>query len=185
MQFSDWDPLVDALKRRADFLQRDLRRGEPSALRRMRVLAELRALPASDVVERVQRRHCLAVLARELGLSGWSHLTALRDDPCSASFGTLLYPARCGGHWNVWCATYDEAARIHTDHGGFLLCYRRQLFLADRHFVTDLGVDPDDADWTRIGRDWAEPRDPRARHRLLRAVIEAGVRTANASAAPP
>ena len=58
------------------------------------------------------------------------------------------------------------------------LAYRRDRFVAGRAFVEDLGLDPDDPDWRRIGHDWVRPRDPAARARLywrrLRVTTAAG-----------
>ncbi len=38
----------------------------------------------------------------------------------------------------------------------------------------DLGVDPDDPDWERIGYDWLRPLDEAARGRLERTLIARG-----------
>lgn len=169
------DSPIEELRRRARLLQRRVRAGDPPALRRIRAIRELRPLSDEAIADAVRRRHCLAVLARELGLSGWSHLSMLWSSPDTSDFGTLLYPSRCGGHWNIWCASFDEARDIRAQHGGYLLPYRHQLFIVDRHFIADLGLDPDDADWERIARDWARPMDAGARHRLLRALLRTRV----------
>ncbi len=166
--------LIDHLKASARVLQRQVSRGEPEALSRLGLQ------PQSTEAERsaVQRRHCLAVIAKELGFSSWSHaLNVLDESPspgASVDFGTLLYPARIGGaHWNIWCADYEEAQRIRAEHGGFLLPYKRQFFICDQHFIQTIGLDPKDPDWESIGRDWARPASVEARSRLYRKVIEA------------
>lgn len=168
--------VIDTLKQRARRLQREAQAGDPAVLRRLRRLADLRPLDDAALVAALQRRHCLSVLTRELGLRGWSHLTALWNATEQDDFGTLLYPSSCGGGQNVWCTSYDEARAIRDEHGGFLLPYRHQLVIVDQYFIADLGVDPDDADWTRIGRDWIRPADKAARGRLLRQVVYARVR---------
>ena len=167
------ESVIDLLKRRAQLLHRAATRGDRIALGRLRKLPALKARAEPSLGEVVQRRHCLSVLAHELGLHGWSHLTKLCTQPGADDFGALLYPGSCGGHWNIWCVDYEEARRIRHEHGGYLLCYRRQLRIVDRHFVQDLGIDADDQDWARIGRDWARPLDLAARHRLLQAVLHA------------
>lgn len=169
------ESVIDALKQRARLLHRAAQRNDPAALRRLRRLSALKALDSEALSTSVQRRHCLSVVARELGLNGWSHLRALLASPEADDFGTLLYPSSCAGGQNIWCASYDEAHAIRAEHGGYLLPYRHQLVIVDRVFIEDLGVDPDDADWTRIGRDWVRPHDRHARHRLTRAVLRARV----------
>jgi hypothetical protein len=78
--------------------------------------------------------------------------------------GTLLYDTRLygtnvRGTLNVWFANYDEARRQLDEvrAGGnerYLLSFRTQFFLVDRHFIQDLGCDPADQDWEKIGFDW-------------------------------
>ncbi|MCA8962743.1 MAG: hypothetical protein KDC38_19605, partial [Planctomycetes bacterium] len=115
----------------------------------------------------------LSVIARELGFSSWTHAHHLLDGENPSDFGTLLCPPGSSAHWNIWCASYDEARRIREEHGGFLLGYRHQFLITDRHFIEHLGLDPDDEDWQRIGRDWVRPADPHARRRLYGRLIEA------------
>jgi hypothetical protein len=169
------EDVTELLKNRARLLHRQLERREPVALRRARLLPELRALHEDALLEALQRRHCLAVLARELGLNGWSHLTALWSSETAHDWGKLFYPAQCGGHWNIWSSLLDEARAIRREHGGFLLPYRHQFVIVERDFIEDLGVNSEHPDWARIGRNWLEPGDLAARHRLLRATLRARV----------
>lgn len=167
------DSVIERAKQRARSLHRAVQQGDAHALHKVRQVRELRALSAESLARDTQRRHCLAVVARALGLNGWSHLTELWGAPEANDFGTLLYPSSCGGHWNIWCARYDEARDIRAEHGGFLLPYRHQLVIVEGDFIRDMGLDPGDSDWARIGRDWARPADPHARHRLCRAALAA------------
>lgn len=91
-------------------------------------------------------------------------------------FGDLFCPRGADAFWSVWCATYEEARSIRQQRDGYLLTYRQQYFIVDRHYIRFLGLDPEDPDWEAIDRDWAHPRDPAARERLhLRLLIEARV----------
>ena len=83
--------VVDGLKARARILHANVTKKEPAALTRARTLPELKKVPDDGTLAaEVKRRHCLAVIARELGFEGWPHavsvLTGTRDD----DFGTLL-----------------------------------------------------------------------------------------------
>ncbi len=168
--------VITDLKAQARILHRQVASGHTPAVARIRRLAELADGDARAPAERTRRRHCLAVLARELGFRGWPHAAAVLRGADASDFGTLLYPSGAEAHWNIWSASYREAAAIREDHGGYLLAYRRHFFIADRHFIATLGLDPDDADWERIGRDWVKPRLPEARERLYRRLIRARVR---------
>lgn len=163
--------LIRELKAGARILHRQAQAREPAALARLRRLEELRSLDDGSLAARVRRRHCLAVLARELGFAGWPHAASVLAGDGAEDFGTLLYPPGSEAHWNIWCASYDEARRIREQHGGYLLAYRRHYFIVDRHFIETLGLDPADPDWERIGRDWVRPGQVEARARLYARLI--------------
>jgi hypothetical protein len=174
------DP-VQELKTRAELLQRRLAAGSEPARERLRVLPELTRADAAALAAaapRIQRKHCLGVVAREHGFTTWEQARRVLDGGAGeADFGTLLYGASANGALNVWFTEYDEARRYldESRRAGarwYLLAYRRQLFVAERGFVRSLGLDPDDADWEAIDFDWARPRDPHARWRLYAKLLE-------------
>ena len=154
------------LKIRAEILQKQVTAGDARALARVRVLGK-----AEDAAP-LQRKHCLAVVAREVGFSSWNHaLRVLRGDDREADFGTLLHDREAGGTLNAWFTTHAEA-RAHLDARRvagecvYLLAYKRQFFVVEEAFVSALGLDPDDPHWRAIGFDWARPSDRVARTRL-------------------
>ncbi|MEE8524226.1 MAG: hypothetical protein V3T72_09870 [Thermoanaerobaculia bacterium] len=166
------DDLTHELKAGARILHRQAQARDTDALRRLHTLPELRDLDGAEIADRVRRRHCLAVIARELGFDGWPQAAAvLRGDRDATDFGTLLYPSGAAAHWNIWSASYDEAKTIRAQHGGYLLAYKRHFFIVDRHFIETLGLDPEDPDWEAIGRDWARPKKVEARGRLYAKLI--------------
>jgi hypothetical protein len=162
------DP-VQELKIRAEILQHRLERAEPDALPRLRSLRELKTASTAELAAhatRVQRKHCLAVVAREAGFDDWLHASTVLSGESCDDFGTLLCLAGSAAHWNIWSAAYEEARAIREEHGGYLLAFKRQFFITDRFYLETLGLDPEDPDWDALGRDWARPRDPDARRRL-------------------
>jgi hypothetical protein len=169
-------PAVTCLKHYARILHRRARRGEPEALKRLRVLRELRDAEPAQIARTIQRRHCLTASAVNVGFRSWEHALSVLDenddgDGGTKDFGTLLYPDSCFGHWNIWSADYEEARGIRETHGGYLLAYRRQFLIVDRHYIESLGLDPDDPDWDAIGRDWVKPHAREARARLDRTLV--------------
>lgn len=166
------DDLTHELKAGARILQRQAQARDTGALRRLRTLPELHDLDDIELADQVRRRHCLAVIARELGFAGWPQAVAVFTGEGDASdFGTALYPPGADAHWNIWSASYDEAKTIRAQHGGYLLAYKRHFFIVDRHFIETLGLDPEDPDWEAIGRDWARPKEVEARGRLYAKLI--------------
>lgn len=171
-------PAVDSLKHYARILHRRVRQGDAQAVRTLRSLRELSDIDTAELRELVQRKHCFTATALQCGFQSWQHaLTVLEGQ--ADDFGTMLYPSTCHGHYNIWSAQYDEARTIRAEHGGYLLAYRRQFLIVDRHFIESLGLDPDDPDWEAIGRDWVNPLDHAARARLYEKLVQnALVRTA-------
>ena len=65
-----------------------------------------------------------------------------------------------------WFTTYEGARASLDAGGGYLLPHQDQYFVTSPEAIRELGLDPDDPDWARIGWDWVRPRDPMARERL-------------------
>lgn len=165
---------VEILKSHARVLHRQSQNAHPGALTRMHTMPELRKFDAALLPGHIKRRHCLAVVAKELGFSSWPQAVhALRD---GTSFGDFLYPARCGGHINIWCASYEDALGVQTQQGGYLLAYSNQYLVVEESYIQTLGLDPQDPDWARIGWNWVEPIDVEARKRLLDKLISAALK---------
>jgi hypothetical protein len=165
--------ISDRLRAQARILHTLAKQGDPAANTRLRALPEFREAEAGQLAQCVKRRHCLTAIARELGFDGWPHLVSVVSGEPVEDYGGLLYPPRFSARLNIWCASYEEAARIRADHSGYLLVFKRQFFIAEEGFVEAFGLDPHDTDWQRIGRDWARPRDADARRRLYAKAIEA------------
>jgi hypothetical protein len=165
----------DELKIRAEILHKRITAGDPGSCTRLRALVEL--AKADDerlaaAVGAVQRKHCLAVVAREVGFTSWAHaLEVLRGDAAHSDFGTLLYDAEaCRGMLNAWFSEHYQArahlvARRERGEKVFLLPYKRQFVVVDSDFIEALGFDADESDWTLLDHDWLSP-ELAARQRL-------------------
>lgn len=77
-----------------------------------------------------------------------------------------MYVARMDAIVNRWFTTYEDAKASQRSEGGYLFPFRNQYFVTLREGVRELGLDPDDADWARIGWDWVRPGDEAAWERL-------------------
>lgn len=151
---------IDELKIRAQLLHKGCREQDVGALRR------IAALPGGAPAE-LQRKHCLRAVARELGFRDYPHAAAVLGGDDHEDYGKLLWPGRCSGFMSNWFTDHREASEARALRGGYLLPYMRQFFIVTREFIEVLGLDPDDVDWERMAWDWARPRDPAARLRLL------------------
>lgn len=85
-------------------------------------------------------------------------MTAIKSPP--------MYVTRMGSIMSRWFASYDEARASLDAEGGYLLPFNGQYFVTTGEAIRELGLDPADADWARIGFDWVRPRDAQAWERL-------------------
>jgi len=158
---------ISELKIRARVLHRSVQAGQPEGLRRLAKPSK----SSEPFAGEAQHKHCLAAVAREVGFRSWQHaVRVLRGDEATEDFGTLLVPGSCGAFLNEWHANYSSA-RQSLSEGRYLLAYKRDFVVVTRDFITELGLDPDDPDWQRIGHDWVKPGDFAARRRLYDKLI--------------
>lgn len=157
--------LVADARHRARLLHKRAIDGDASAIALVR--SELSDGP--DAV--VKRRHCLTTVAKMLGFAGWPHAKQVLSGDRPPDMGTLAFADTGGAIWNVWSASYTEAADIRQQHGGYLLPYRRHFQIVEAPYIDALGSDPKDPDWESIGRDWVQPKDRRAWRRLTSTII--------------
>lgn len=155
----------------------------PDATKATRAAERLCTLPAfsrltpGELLARkdtVQRKHALAVIAREQGHASWAELKqALGEAPPRLDTEAFFAKNR-GAFLNRWFPTHAEAHESLRALGGFLFPFREQFFICEAGFLRALGVDVTDADWERIGFDWVEPLDTAARERLEQKLIALG-----------
>lgn len=170
---SDDEALIEQCRRDARDLQRELGGADRRAARAAAVrFARLPRFAQEDLdaivraEPTVTRAAALDVIAAERGHGDWRTLVA-RSLP--ELLAVPMHTDRMGAFVNRWFATYAEAAEDHRRDGGFLLPYRRQFFVTVAEAVRELGLDPNDPDWARIGRDWVHPADVEGHLRLCRA----------------
>ena len=79
----------------------------------------------------------------------------------------LWYHTNLDVFLNQWFADYDQARAALESGGGFLFPYQKHYFVCKPDVVAALGMDPNDSDWEKIGRDCARPNDSEAFLRLV------------------
>ncbi len=157
---------------RAGILIKQLRSDNPDlvaqAAVRFRVLDSLSSRSVDEIRaqrDKLQKKHALTVVALEKGFTSWTELKASFDSAGETS-SELLHPRRLDVYLNRWFAKYEDAKESRDGEGGFLLPYRHHFFVCESQYIQDLGLDPEDPDWERIGWDWAKPNDQQAWRRL-------------------
>jgi hypothetical protein len=78
----------------------------------------------------------------------------------------LMYVPSMDVFLNRWFVSYEDARAARQAEGGYLFPYRHHFFVAPSGALGELGLDPADPDWERIGWDWVRPLDRAAWDRL-------------------
>ncbi|MCB9914156.1 MAG: hypothetical protein H6828_03275 [Planctomycetes bacterium] len=162
---------IEIARAHARVLQRLASDGDPQTLAAFAALEGLQDVERAALAETVQRKHALALVARRLGFTGWAVAKRVLAGELVDDWGELLYPGRGAAYWNVWSAHLDEARRIRAEHGGYLLPWRRQFVIVEDHFVEHIGLDPRDAGWATLGRDWLCAGGDEVRARFYAALV--------------
>ena len=157
---------IRASKLMKDFASADKRRAYGAAHRLASLWPEGNANDLLADRSRVQRKHALAVIAREMGFRDWQHLTAEAHIEMPAFDTTRLFPPSASFYLNSWFVTYEEAHAALKRKDRFLFPYRHQFVVCEAGLLKHLGLDVADPDWELIGRDWARPLDRQAHYRL-------------------
>lgn len=126
------------------------------AVKRFSRLTEFSDLTTSNLSQqKIKYKHALAVIAIENGFRSWTDLK-------------IQINFIVGGYLNLWFANYNEAKSILKEKDGFLLPYKNQFFICYANYMKQIGFEPDDPDWEKIGYDWAAPADQTAWQRLYK-----------------
>lgn len=76
--------------------------------------------------------------------------------------GSEMYADAMSVFLNHWFTAYEDARTHREAEGGYLFPFRNQFFVTAATAVAELGLDPHDPNWERIGWDWVRPRDQAA-----------------------
>jgi len=95
-----------------------------------------------------------SVIARKYGFRHWDHAREVLQGSFCRDYGTFWYHPKCTGLLNLWCASYKEANSQQKAQGGFILPYKNQYLVVERHYLELLGLDSRDKHWAAINFDW-------------------------------
>ncbi len=183
MGISDRIKLFQESKIRASILLKDLRSPvlakNAEAAARFRKIARFSSLSPEEIIaakDDVRRKHALAVIAAERGFSCWAALKAYcnpeHPDAKTQFDSSKFFSKPRGAFLNRWFVDYAQAKESLEKEGGYLLPYRDQYFICESGFIEALGLDPNDPDWERIGRNGIEPADQAAWARISASLKE-------------
>ncbi|ABS61657.1 conserved hypothetical protein [Parvibaculum lavamentivorans DS-1] len=162
---------IRASKLLKDFASDDKRRAFGAAYRLASLWPDGNANDLLADKSRVQRKHALAVIAREMGFRDWQHLTEEAHIELPAFDTSRLFSEKAGFYLNAWFVTYEEAKAALTRKDRFLFPFRHQFVVCEAGLLKSLGIDTNDPDWEAIGHDWVKPLDTQAHYRLNQKLV--------------
>ncbi|MEK2644598.1 glyoxalase superfamily protein [Bdellovibrio sp. BCCA] len=112
--------------------------------------------------EEIQLKEALNKIAQLSGFENWrdlKHTLEVND--------VLLNHGGTGPQTLPWFKSYEEACAFRDQTNGILVPYQKDFFVADEDYLKSLGFSEQDPDFLKVGRNWAEPKDPEAWGRLL------------------
>ncbi|WP_120495931.1 hypothetical protein [Kiloniella sp. EL199] len=172
--------IIHELKHNARILHRNLTTGKQASLAFIKKNPDFKNLSDLAIIETVKRKHCLSQIAKALGFKGWSHLSQIiqmetppvpTSERSELDYGKILCSSRCMPYTNFWTVFYLEAKEHRDQTNGYLLTYGTQFLVTEQDFIKTLGLDPKDPDWNLIERDWANPKNIKARDCLYQKLI--------------
>ncbi len=92
----------------------------------------------------IQLKQALELLAKENGFSTWKDY--------KNSLDTFWY-SKSSSFLNHWFTLHREALDYQKEHGGYLLTYKGQYFIASAEYIEHLGIDSKAEVWQRINFD--------------------------------
>jgi len=102
---------------------------------------------------------CLNEVSRAVGFAHWEQARRVLGGQARVGedMGSFWHAPDCQHTLNTWFADYasarDRLAQAGEGGDAVLLPYRRQFVLAQPGYIAALGLAPDDAMWTALGRD--------------------------------
>jgi len=168
---------LEEYKTQASILLKHLRSDDTqlalNAALRFQELPQWLTLSAIEIVksDHVKLKHALSVIAHEHDFDSWAdfkHHLERKEKLAErySTYFTLHYQPQCTGFFLEWHADYELASSELGRTGGYLFPYKNQYFICQAEYIEALGLDPDDADWERIGYNWVQPADKEAWQRL-------------------
>ena len=144
----------------------------------VRVLPAFKDLSETEIMSRlflIDLNDCRHIIALEQNLDSWSELvnqTELENQEITED--KLVYRDFTNDKClNYWFATYEEAKIFQEERKKkYLFPYKNTYFVSEKAHIEDMGLDPNDEDWDKIGRDWVRPKDIDAKNRLREKLLK-------------
>lgn len=144
--------LINELKTRARLWLPLLRSDNVNARKRAHLLCRQHRW---DIPDTWQLRHCMNLVAADIGFSHWEHARHVLSGQAQPGddMGDFWHGPEVAGLSNLWYATYADAeTQLQADSQLYLFPYRRQFMLVSTHYLDALQLNLDEGLWHGLQR---------------------------------
>ena len=148
---------------------------DPSLVRGMQI--PLKKIAVSSL-EELKLKHCLSLVAIELGFKDWHEaqqlLSGSKPQSMTINMGSFFYPKGCGGFINEWFADYSQAKNtlVNSATSKWLLPYKNQFIVVEKEYIEVFKLDKSLlSSWAEIEHDMAASYNSLAWDKITCAVI--------------
>lgn len=119
-------------------------KSDPSLVRAMQI--PLKKIAVSSL-EELKLKHCLSLVAIELGFRDWHEaqqlLSGSKPQLMTINMGSFFYPKGCGGFINEWFADYSQARNtlVNSATSKWLLPYKNQFIVVEKEYIEVFKLD--------------------------------------------
>ena len=131
-----------------------------SGIESLKIKAKLLQKAKKKAGKTIQLKEAFDIIAKTSGFKSWREMKELFEAT------EHFCPKGSTARWKIWFKNYEEALEQMKTARGYLLPYRDHYFICDQDYIEFLGIEPNDADLTKVGRNWVEPSDSDAFLRL-------------------
>lgn len=138
-----------------------------SGLESLKIKAKLLQKAKLRAGKPIRLKDAFELIAQHAGFTSWRELKDVFEE------NEIFCPTGTSAHWKTWYGSYEEGLRHLQESQGYLLPYRKHFFVCDADYLEVLGVERNDPDLLKVGRNWVEPADAEAWTRLVKKIKSA------------
>ena len=162
---------LNYFKNRADRLLKSIRKGIDVDSETLNALSKLANCETEYLSRELKKKHTLNYVANEFGFENWALLKNWVEKVSQIKFPEFFCSRPFLGLTNTWFNIYSEAKSYQKEHGGVLLSFKTQFFVANLDVIRIMGFESEDEDWKAIGYDWVNPDDEQAKLRVVEKIL--------------
>ncbi|MCW8877556.1 MAG: hypothetical protein OQJ89_15245 [Kangiellaceae bacterium] len=164
---------LNYFKSKVDLLYRQLKQADQILTSELTArLSEVNLTALLDNPEKIKRKQAYSIIASEHHFEDWPSFKHWIEQVASLDLARFFCRREFLGFTNHWYNSYGEAKHHQIKHGGVLLSYKLQFFVASKNYLEAMGFTAENECWKRMEFDWVNPREPAAKLKVVEQLIK-------------